>query len=77
MPNHIHAIIIISNNAITLGKFVRDFKSKVSRKYNKKFNLYNTVIWQRNYYEHIIRNEFDLQRIKNYIKSNPIKWVVK
>jgi REP element-mobilizing transposase RayT len=31
-------------------------------------------VWQRNYYEHIIRNEDDFQKIKQYISENPLKW---
>ena len=33
-----------------------------------------TKFWQRNYYEHIIRDEKDLQRITNYIEANPLRW---
>ncbi|MFN8499755.1 MAG: transposase [Anaerolineae bacterium] len=32
-------------------------------------------LWQRNYYEHIIRDEADLDRIRQYIAANPLKWV--
>jgi putative transposase len=32
------------------------------------------IIWQRNYYEHIIRDEADLNRIREYIASNPARW---
>jgi len=32
------------------------------------------MVWQRNYYEHIIRNEDDLNRIRKYIIENPLKW---
>ena len=31
-------------------------------------------LWQRNYYEHIIRNEADLRRIEEYIQNNPLRW---
>ena len=31
-------------------------------------------LWQRNYYEHIIRNERDLQTIREYIATNPVRW---
>ena len=34
----------------------------------------NFPIWQRNYYEHIIRNNIELERIRNYITRNPSKW---
>jgi len=34
----------------------------------------NVQIWQRNYYEHIVRDERDLNRIQEYIQNNPINW---
>ena len=35
---------------------------------------FNVRVWQRNYYEHIIRNETELDRITRYIESNPARW---
>lgn len=32
------------------------------------------VVWQRNYFEHVIRNDADLKRIRDYITNNPLKW---
>jgi REP element-mobilizing transposase RayT len=76
MPNHIHVIIkITDDNIITLGKFIKEFKSKICRNYNKLYNLYKNSIWQRNYHEHIIRNPFELHRIEKYIKNNPYTWI--
>ena len=46
------------------------YKSGVSR----KCNMYNGSIWQRNYYEHIIRNEKEYYEIKQYIRYNPVNW---
>ena len=60
MPNHLHGIII------------NHFKSAVKHFCNK--NNFNHFQWQRNYYEHIIRNEFKLNRIREYIINNPLKW---
>lgn len=56
----------------SLGAIVRSFKSAVSYRINKEHNA--TGIWQRNYYEHIIRDEKDLQRITDYIEANPSRW---
>ncbi len=75
MPNHINMIIeIVIQDKINLGKFISTFKSKIYKKYNKS-NYNKTDIWQRNYYEHIIRNNAELCHIKNYIKNNPYKWI--
>jgi len=46
------------------------YKSGVSR----KCNINKRTIWQRNYYEHIIRNEKEYYEIKKYIKYNPMNW---
>ena len=37
-------------------------------------DAHNGRVWQRNYYEHIIRNERSLRRIREYIDANPAKW---
>jgi REP element-mobilizing transposase RayT len=46
----------------------------------KTFNIANdtrgTPIWKRNYYEHIIRNDYSLNRIRQYIQENPSQWPI-
>jgi len=59
-----------SNN---IGAIVRGYKSSVTRQIGL-LGL-NEKLWQRNYYEHIIRNEKAFQNISEYIKNNPSKWV--
>ena len=56
----------------SLGAIVRSYKSAVSYRINKEHNT--TSIWQRNYYEHIIRDEKDLQNKTDYIDANPSLW---
>jgi putative transposase len=56
----------------SLGAIVRSYKSAVSYRIHKEHTA--TSIWQRNYYEHIIRNDRDLQRITDYINANPLRW---
>ena len=58
----------------SIGAIVGSFKSTVTRRIGREFN--STGIWQRNYYEHIIRNEKDLQNKTNYIEANPMLWNV-
>ena len=58
----------------TLGAIVRGFKSSVTKRLRELLNDTDLKIWQRNYYEHIIRNELDLQNIRQYITNNPLKW---
>jgi REP element-mobilizing transposase RayT len=58
----------------TIGSIVRGFKSAVSRKIKGLDYPLLYSIWQRNYYEHIIRNENELNRIREYIQNNPVRW---
>jgi REP element-mobilizing transposase RayT len=41
-----------------------------------KFPPFEKSIWQRNYYEHIIRNDNDLDRVRDYIVNNPLNWEI-
>ncbi len=59
---------------ITLGQIVAYFKYQSTKSINNKYKLSPGRIWQRNYYEHIIRDDKDLKRIREYIFENPIKW---
>ena len=59
---------------IPLYEIVRQFKTFSSKRINKKRNAIGVPVWQRNYYEHIIRNEMEYQKIWEYINTNPLKW---
>ncbi|RIY36850.1 hypothetical protein CKY20_04795 [Capnocytophaga canis] len=56
----------------TIGSIVRGFKIGVTKWVRSNTNIHQ--IWQRNYYEHIIRNEASYFRIHEYIENNPAKW---
>lgn len=87
MPNHIHFVIMIESSATsratarvapTVGRIVGAYKSLV---YNKILSAVTESgghlgrLWQRNYYEHVIRNNADLYETCGYIQNNPAKWV--
>lgn len=73
MPNHIHFIVEFKKDyKIKLKDFITAYKSLVTKSIIK-VEKYNCT-WQRNYYEHIIRNEKELYAIREYIQMNPIKW---
>ena len=89
MPNHVHGIIIknvsvgaqhaapLRNTNVTpnsIGAIVRSFKSAVTKRIHEINHLSGTTIWQRNYYEHVIRDADDHNRIHLYIESNPSMW---
>ena len=58
----------------TLGQIVAYFKYQSSKRINSIRGTPGMPVWQRNYYEHIIRNERDLDEIRQYIINNPLKW---
>jgi putative transposase len=58
----------------SLPTIIRCFKAAVTRRINRVYGA--TGIWQRSYYEHIIRSEDQLNRIRQYIVENPLKWAL-
>ncbi|MCK9295183.1 MAG: hypothetical protein M0P70_08855 [Desulfobulbaceae bacterium] len=57
-----------------LPEIVRQLKTFSARRINRKRVTPGLPVWQRNYYEHIIRNEDNLNRIREYIANNPVNW---
>jgi REP element-mobilizing transposase RayT len=88
MPNHVHGIIVLTDNVGAglkpapttttrhhgLPEIVRGFKTFSSRRINYLRKMPGQPVWQRNYYEHVIRSEEELDRIRQYILDNPAKW---
>ncbi len=58
----------------SLSSLVAGFKSATTKRININRNAPGTPVWQRNYYEHIIRNDLSLQTIQTYIHHNPQSW---
>ena len=75
MPDHLHAIIVILSNETTCNEKCNEKLPKIISAFKRLCNKeigYN--IFQRSYYEHIIRNKDDYYEIQKYIHDNPIKW---
>jgi REP element-mobilizing transposase RayT len=81
MPNHFHGIFEIVGTPVaptTVGKMMDAFKSITTVEYIRGVQLsdwlpFDGKLWQRNYYEHIIRNERSYQNIAEYIINNPVR----
>ena len=58
----------------SLGKIMAYFKYQSTKHINQRHNTPGTRIWQRNYHDHIIRDDLDLQRLRQYMQNNPMKW---
>ena len=68
MPNHIHILLLINyKSSVTISKIIKHFKTNITREIEYS-------IWQKSFYEHIIRNEKEYLKIKEYIKNNVINW---
>ena len=78
MPNHVHGILLLvrAGHAPPLHTIVGSFKSAASREVNSLRGSPSTPVWQRGYYDHIVRDEDDLERLREYIKMNPIRWAL-
>jgi REP element-mobilizing transposase RayT len=90
MPNHIHGLLLICDEREreaqhgrehvaepimgSLGTIVRSFKSAVTKRVNELRDTPGGKLWQVNYFEHIVRNDRALERIRSYIESNPASW---
>ncbi|HHT9117594.1 MAG TPA: transposase [Candidatus Hypogeohydataceae bacterium YC38] len=91
MPNHFHGIVSIVNAisvgatrrvaptlrgliSNSIGAIVGQFKSIVTKNIHKMG--FRDFKWQRNYYEHVIRDEKDINEIREYIITNPLKWAM-
>ncbi len=81
MPNHFHGIIFIVGAGLKpaptkypLSEIIRGFKTFSSRRINEMRHMPGIPVWQRNYYEHVVRNENELNLIREYILYNPLQW---
>jgi putative transposase len=88
MPNHFHGILVIhdigrggSRSAPTpikrkpLGGLIGAFKTVSTKHINLLRKTEGQIVWQRNYYERIIHDEHEMDRIHRYIESNPSQWM--
>jgi REP element-mobilizing transposase RayT len=76
MPNHVHGIIILADRPElrhAIPEIVRGFKTFSARRGNERGGK-RGALWQRGCYEHVIRNEKALDRIRAYIANNPARW---
>jgi REP element-mobilizing transposase RayT len=83
MPNHMHGILVLTDDKAScsvstkrhgLPEILRGFKTFSARRINKLRCTTGVSVWQRGYYEHIIRNEKSLRAIREYIVKNPLSW---
>ena len=87
MPDHLHGIIIINDygqpsecapadgtRARSLNAVIQNLKSVSTRKINQMFQVRFVPVWQRGYYERVLRDDSELNNVRRYIEANPARW---
>ena len=80
MPDHIHLLLRFDwnlgteNPSPTLGNVIGWFKYQVTKQVDSQIYLNGAKLFQRSYYDHVIRNQQDYDEIWQYIENNPRKW---
>jgi len=74
MPNHMHGNIVLMDRHHALSEIVRGLKTFSARRINQLRGTPGVPVWQRNYYERIVRDDNELQRTRVYIRNNPLDW---
>ena len=77
MPDHAHLIVVLGEQHRRLGTIVGSLKAASAIAINRYRGMQGTPLWQRGYYEHVVRDEADLDRIREYIVTNPIRWTLR
>ena len=83
MPDHLHFIIRIAeqHTGCSLQDAMRFFKTMTTNEYiknvkNQSLPPFNKKLWQKSYYDHIIRTQEDYNEVWEYIENNPTKWIL-
>jgi len=89
MPNHVHGVLVIQptegqspdqnlrhNCRHGLLEVVRAFKTFSARGINGVRGTRGQPVWQRGYYEHVVRSEKSLERVCEYVANNPLQWTL-
>jgi REP element-mobilizing transposase RayT len=90
MPNHVHAIVMLSTEGtedgklvpgreaggVSLPEIIRAFKAFSARRVNDARGIPGAALWQRGYHDRIIRGDAELSEMRQYIAENPLAWAV-
>ena len=74
IPKWAHSCAPLRRGPRSLGALIAGFKAAATKRINALRKTRGKPVWQRNYYEHVIRNEGDLDRIREYIVGLPTMW---
>ncbi len=85
MPNHLHGIIALSSDVVPgrsrtaptakpLGRLIGAFKTVSTKAVNELRGTPGSIVWQRNFYDRVIRHDRELDAARRYVRENPAKW---
>ncbi len=79
MPNHFHGIVAMQEGDFSLADAVHRFKSLTTARYRQgvhggEYRAFEGRLWQRNYYERVLRNQEEVESFRRYIAKNPENW---
>ena len=77
IPDHAHMIMALGEQNRRLGTLIGSLKATSARETNRLRGTTGIHVWQRGYHEHVIRDDADLDRIHEYITTNPIRWALR
>jgi REP element-mobilizing transposase RayT len=85
MPNHLHGIVILGTSptetaASNLSRIIQAFKSTSTVEYGRRvrageFPPFDHTLWQRSFYDRMLRDERDVDGARRYIEANPSRWI--
>lgn len=78
MPDHLHLVLNLTgrHGGRPLQEIIGRFKSYTDHYYRTHSPVFGPKLWQRGYYDHIIRNGDDLDQSRQYIQNNPLRWIL-
>jgi putative transposase len=79
MPDHLHAILSLPGQTLSLSEIVHHFKARSTARYalgvnQEQWPPFPGTLWQRGFYDRVIRREDELARTREYMLQNPLRW---
>ena len=70
MPDHLHLLIVAMQENVDLIRFIKDFKQQTGFHFKQESG---SPLWQKSYYDHVLRKDEDLRTVARYILNNPVR----
>jgi REP element-mobilizing transposase RayT len=82
MPDHLHVLLVLDGESVSLSEIIHWFKSQSTSRYargvqREGWPRFAGTLWQRGFYERVIRTEEDLNTVRAYMLTNPQRWMLR